>query len=126
MGCRDCDDGGLSSSHRGDDRGQGDPGHPYGFTRHALPSAQGRGHSDPDYQQWREEQVGPLDDDYDTWRKERYQKFSDDFSQSRPCRPAAAAPQQGPHHCKGTGSSTAASGPAPGAHSGASISKDAT
>ena len=37
-------------------------------------------HRDPDYHQWREEQLRMLDDDYDSWRKERYQKFSDEFN----------------------------------------------
>ena len=37
-------------------------------------------HRDPDYHQWREEQLRMLDDDYESWRKERYQKFSDEFN----------------------------------------------
>ena len=38
---------------------------------------------DPDYHQWREEQLNALDDDYRAWRGERYQKFADEFSQWR-------------------------------------------
>ncbi len=37
-------------------------------------------HHDPDYKQWREDQMRRLDEDYDSWRQERYQKFSDDFN----------------------------------------------
>ncbi len=36
-------------------------------------------HIDPDYHQWRSEQMRQMDAEYDEWRKERYQKFSDDF-----------------------------------------------
>lgn len=38
-----------------------------------------QGH-DPDYHQWRNEQISSLDKDYETYRGERYQKFSDDFN----------------------------------------------
>lgn len=38
---------------------------------------------DPDYHQWRDEQLNALDDDYRAWRGERYQKFADEFSQWR-------------------------------------------
>jgi hypothetical protein len=37
-------------------------------------------HHDPDYQQWRNEQLRNLDEDYESWRGERYKKFSDDFN----------------------------------------------
>ncbi|GHC88886.1 hypothetical protein GCM10007320_36150 [Pseudorhodoferax aquiterrae] len=36
-------------------------------------------HHDPDYQQWREQQLRNLDEDYQSWRGERYKKFSDEF-----------------------------------------------
>ncbi len=42
----------------------------------------GRAH-DPDYQQWREQQLRRLDEDYASWRGERYQKFSEEFDQWR-------------------------------------------
>ncbi len=50
--------------------------------------AQGSGsgqqrHYDPDYAQWRNQQLRELDRDYDTWRQERYKKFSDDFTSWR-------------------------------------------
>jgi hypothetical protein len=44
---------------------------------------------DPDYQQWRNEQIRNLDNDYRTWRGERYKKFSDEFSNWRNGRSAA-------------------------------------
>lgn len=36
-------------------------------------------HHDPDYQQWREQQLRNLDQDYHSWRGERYKKFSEEF-----------------------------------------------
>lgn len=47
-----------------------------------------QGHYDPDYQQWREEQMRNLDKDYHAWRGERYKKFSDEFGAWRSSRPA--------------------------------------
>ncbi len=41
---------------------------------------------DPDYQQWRDEQIRNLDSDYETWRKDRYKKFSDEFNTWRSSR----------------------------------------
>ncbi len=38
---------------------------------------------DPDYYQWRNEQLSALDDDYQAWRGERYKKFADEFNQWR-------------------------------------------
>ncbi len=38
---------------------------------------------DPDYHQWRSEQMRALDADYRNWRQDRYQKFSDEFSSWR-------------------------------------------
>lgn len=43
---------------------------------------------DPDYDQWRREQLRGLDEDYRNWREERYKKFSDEFSSWRSNRPA--------------------------------------
>jgi len=43
-------------------------------------------HHDPDYDQWRREQMKALDDDYDAFRRERYQKFSDEFTTWRSSR----------------------------------------
>jgi hypothetical protein len=46
---------------------------------------QGRGmregrHSDPDYQQWRDEQLERFDEDFDAFRRERYGKFAEEFN----------------------------------------------
>jgi len=41
---------------------------------------------EPDYHQWREEQLRNLDNDYETWRGERYKKFSEDFNTWRSSR----------------------------------------
>lgn len=41
---------------------------------------------DPDYDQWRSEQLRNLDDDYDAWRKDRYKKFSAEFNAWRSSR----------------------------------------
>jgi len=38
---------------------------------------------DPDYRQWRDEQMRALDRDYRDWRAERYKKFSEEFAQWR-------------------------------------------
>ncbi len=38
---------------------------------------------DPDYQQWRNDQVRSFDDDYRNWRQERFRRFSDDFTNWR-------------------------------------------
>ncbi|MFZ6643832.1 hypothetical protein ACO0LL_29175 [Undibacterium sp. TC4M20W] len=48
------------------------------------------GHFDPDYHQWRNQQIEALDNDYDDWRKERYQKFSTEFDTWRSSRSANA------------------------------------
>ena len=41
---------------------------------------------DPDYSQWRREQMKALDDDYHQWRQDRFKKFSDEFSNWRSSR----------------------------------------
>lgn len=38
---------------------------------------------DPDYHQWRSEQMRALDEDYRSWRQDRYKKFSDEFDRWR-------------------------------------------
>jgi hypothetical protein len=45
---------------------------------------------DPEYHQWRSEQMRKLDSEYREWRKERYDKFSDDFNSWRSKRSASA------------------------------------
>lgn len=47
-------------------------------------------HYDPDYLQWRQQQMRELDNDYNTWRQDRYKKFSDEFSSWRDNRRNAA------------------------------------
>jgi len=46
---------------------------------------------DPDYHQWRSEQIRALDEDYRSWRQDRYKKFSDEFDQWRSGRSRNAA-----------------------------------
>ncbi|WP_332739315.1 hypothetical protein [Hydrogenophaga sp.] len=41
---------------------------------------------DPDYHQWRREQMQALDEDYRQFRQDRYRKFSDEFSSWRSSR----------------------------------------
>lgn len=45
---------------------------------------------DPDYYQWRQEQMENLDRDYQAWRSDRYKKFSDEFNNWRTNRPKNA------------------------------------
>lgn len=52
-------------------------------------------HYDPDYHQWREQQMRDLDNDYEHWRQERYKKFSEEFNQWRSSR-QAGQPSKGP------------------------------
>lgn len=49
---------------------------------HTEGSSRG-GHDDPDYAQWREEQIRLLDQDYGDFRRERYGKFASDFNSWR-------------------------------------------
>lgn len=46
-------------------------------------SGQGAHQHDPDYHQWRSEQIRGLDNDYKAWRDERYSKFSSEFGEWR-------------------------------------------
>lgn len=48
---------------------------------------------DPDYHQWRAEQMRKLDEDYEQWKKERYQKFSEEFDAWRKQRLSGREPQ---------------------------------
>jgi len=43
----------------------------------------GQAYHDPDYHQWRSEQLNKLDRDYEEWRQHRYQRFSEDFDKWR-------------------------------------------
>lgn len=46
---------------------------------------------DPDYHQWRAEQIRNLDNDYRTWRDDRYKKFSNEFNTWRSQRSSSAS-----------------------------------
>jgi hypothetical protein len=46
---------------------------------------------DPDYRQWREQQMREFDRDYEQWRQERYKKFSEEFDQWRAARRTGGA-----------------------------------
>jgi hypothetical protein len=61
-------------------------------------------HFDPDYHQWRDEQLRNLDNDYQDWRKERYQKFSDEFATWRNSRLNASQQSQGQSGSQNLGS----------------------
>ena len=65
--------GGYNQSLGGNDQGgyQGNFGH------------SGGQHHDPDYHQWRNEQIRGLDNDYKAWREERYSNFSNEFGEWR-------------------------------------------
>jgi len=52
---------------------------------------QERDQFDPDYSQWRREQMRALDDDYNQWRQDRFKKFSEEFSTWRSNRSQQAA-----------------------------------
>ncbi len=87
---------GFGASDAGDDR----PRYGYGYgdaDRQRDVRDEGMGGSrqhrfDPDYRQWRNEQMRKLDEDYDEWRRDRYKKFSDEFTQWRSNRPQPSAP----------------------------------
>lgn len=38
-------------------------------------------HHDPDYLQWRDEQMQQMDENYQAWRQQRYAKFSNEFGE---------------------------------------------
>lgn len=59
-------------------------------------------HFDPDYHQWRSEQIRKLDSDYDDWRRERYTKFSDDFNNWRNTRSTGGPTQSNTSVLPGT------------------------
>lgn len=51
---------------------------------------------DPDYHQWRAEQMRSFDEDYRNWRQERFRRFSEDFNEWRQHRKQSqAGPAQG-------------------------------
>jgi len=92
---RDDDEGRYNQSQsQSQSYGQGQSGE-RGFSGSSERSGYGRDQQssssrqfDPDYHQWRNEQIKNLDSDYDDWRRERYQKFSTDFNDWRSKRPS--------------------------------------
>lgn len=61
---------------------------------------------DPDYQEWRRNQMKAFDDDYRSFRSERQKKFSNEFDEFRKNRPSASAAgtESGGSSSKGYGS----------------------
>jgi hypothetical protein len=49
---------------------------------------------DPEYCQWRSEQIRKFDEDYRSWRLERFRRFSEEFSQWRQERGTQQKPPQ--------------------------------
>ena len=50
-----------------------------GYQGNFQQGQRGQAYHDPDYHQWRSEQLSRLDRDYDDWRQHRYQRFADEF-----------------------------------------------
>lgn len=63
---------------------------------------------DPDYQEWRAEQMRQLDRDYALWRQERYRKFADEFDTWRRQRFASQRRGPEPSQASSSGSGSAA------------------
>lgn len=77
------DEPGQNARHgdsRQDDRHPGFSGEAWADRdwQHDHPQQDAR-HHDPDYHQWRTEQMRRLDEDYRLWRQDRYKKFTEDF-----------------------------------------------
>lgn len=83
-------------------RGAGDWSRRSGFNQDFEQGYGGHGGSqagqepfDPDYHQWRRDQMKALDDDYRAFRQDRYKKFSDEFSTWRSSRSQRPGQQDG-------------------------------
>lgn len=97
--------GGYQVNYADQHRGYGSPnyGHQEQWNDGRGDYGQGSGYSagnqaddfDPDYQQWRNEQLRSLDADYRNWRQDRYKKFSDDFSSWRQNQQSGQSGQSG-------------------------------
>ena len=82
------------SSADNDQGGRGRQGNPAsqdrygdnGYQGNFQQGQRGQAYHDPDYHQWRSEQLSRLDRDYDDWRQHRYQRFADEFDQWRSSR----------------------------------------
>ncbi len=57
--------------------------HSAGQGSQPQPQPHSQPHHDPDYHQWRAEQLQNFDSDYQNWRQERYRKFSEEFNDWR-------------------------------------------
>ena len=77
--------GGFDQERRGVGYQGGYGGYGHGYGGDQGNDAQ-RDQFDPDYSQWRRDQVRALDDDYQQWRQDRFKKFSDEFSTWRSSR----------------------------------------
>jgi hypothetical protein len=89
--------GGSQSGNYGVERGDDRYGRQgYGQSGWQQDHEGGQHRFDPDYQQWREEQIRNLDEDYRTYRQERYKKFSAEFDSWRKNR-ASTSSRQGGH-----------------------------
>jgi len=83
--------GGYGSGNFGPDNAFGSGGYgngdwnqgSYGSRGGQSHGQRGQAYHDPDYHQWRSEQLSRLDRDYEEWRRHRYQRFSEDFDQWR-------------------------------------------
>ncbi len=62
-----------------------------GYQGNFQQGQRGQAYHDPDYHQWRSEQLSRLDREYDEWRQHRYQRFADEFDQWRSSRGATQA-----------------------------------
>jgi hypothetical protein len=54
-----------------------------GYQGNFQQGQRGQAYHDPDYRQWRNEQLSRFDLDYAEWRQDRYQRFSEDFENWR-------------------------------------------
>jgi hypothetical protein len=66
-----------------------------GYQGNFQQGQRGQSYHDPDYHQWRSEQLSRLDRDYDEWRQHRYQRFSEDFDNWRANRDNNASARSG-------------------------------
>ncbi|MFL6679148.1 MAG: hypothetical protein ACJ8IK_12465 [Burkholderiaceae bacterium] len=85
-----------------------------GYQSNWQQGQQGHAFHDPDYHQWRNEQMNKLDRDYHEWRQQRYQRFSDDFDKWRADRDNQRGAGQGDSRAPGTSTSGSTSSTAAG------------
>lgn len=108
----DSDTQGQGQQHgqaRGESRGGYGSTHPNQGSCYGQGSSGWGSHWDPDYHQWREEQMRNLDNDYHTWRQERYKKFSEEFNSWRNSRSGGQGQAGTGAGSSGTGSGDAGS-----------------